>query len=376
MKILKKSVIFATATTFILLLFQMGCSKKEEIYKLGAILPLTGSAAIVAEYLKNGIDLAIEKINSEGIIPKGKLEIVYGDSKNSPKEAISILNRFISVEKIPITIAAVSSVSLALIPIADDNQHVLFITVASAPGIPEKSEWAFRIFPTSENEARKMANYAYSSLHLKRLAIFYVNDEYGLGGCRIFIKEFEKIGGKVIWKESYEKTQIDFRSQLVKIKATSPDSVWIIGYDSSLASIIKQVREIGIQSKILTIIGFSLPKVLEQSGKASEGIFLTLMPFDPDIPVNDMSKKFVSNYYAKYNAKPGFMSAISFDMTMVLADVLKRYKYSPNDIKNGLLDLKSYQGILGEISITKNGEVDFSLDIGIVKNGKIIRIKN
>ena len=375
MKISKKSVIFVIAITFILFSFQTGCSKKEETYKVGAILPLTGSAAIVGEYLKNGIDLAIEKINSEGIIPNKKLEIVYGDSKNSPKEAISILNKFISVDKIPITISAVSSVSMAMIPVADENKHVLFITVASAPGIPEKSEWAFRIFATSKNEATKMANYAYSSLHIKRLAIFYVNDEYGLGGYKIFREEFEKLGGKVIWEESYEKAHMDFRNQLVKIKEANPEAVWIIGYDRSLANIVKQAKEMDIQSKILTIIGFSLPKVLEQAGDASEGVYMTLMPFNPDIPTSDKSRKFVSNYKAKYNAKPGFMSAISYDMAIILADVINKRGYSSKDIKNGLLDIRGYQGIIGQISISENGEADFPLDIGIVKDGKIIRIK-
>ena len=78
---------------------QTSITEKEPI-KIGAILPLTGSAAPNGIYQKNGIDLAIDEINSNGGVNGRKIEVIYDDSKNDPAEGVSAFNKIVNTKKV------------------------------------------------------------------------------------------------------------------------------------------------------------------------------------------------------------------------------------------------------------------------------------
>jgi branched-chain amino acid transport system substrate-binding protein len=76
--------------------------KEPKVYKIGAILPLTGNLAILGEPEKNGMSLAEEIINQQGGINGRPIKIIFEDSKGQPKEAVSIANKFINIDGIKI----------------------------------------------------------------------------------------------------------------------------------------------------------------------------------------------------------------------------------------------------------------------------------
>ena len=69
-----------------------GQSQHEEI-KIGAILPLTGDAAIYGKDAKEGIDLAEEEINKSGGILGKRIVVSYEDSQALPKVGVMAFNR-------------------------------------------------------------------------------------------------------------------------------------------------------------------------------------------------------------------------------------------------------------------------------------------
>ena len=76
-------------------LIMFNCTKKtEKQFIIGAILPMTGPVSLFGEWHKNGMELAIEEINSQS---ENKFKIMYGDSKNNTKEGVALMNKFTSV---------------------------------------------------------------------------------------------------------------------------------------------------------------------------------------------------------------------------------------------------------------------------------------
>lgn len=347
--------------------------KKPETIKIGAILPLTGSASLVGEYVKNGIDLAVDEINAKNGIEGKTIVILYGDSKNDPKEGISIFNKFISLEKLPIVISVMTSVTQAITPIADKNKIVILATSVSASGITESSLWLFRLFVTADNDAKTMANFASDKLKYKRLGILHVYDDFGLNFSKVFTSTFEnrRKGNKVVFSEGFDKRTIDYRSILAKAKKKHLDAIYILGYDNNLGLLPKQMRELGITIPILSIGTIAQPNVIAQAGKALDGTYFTTTEFSADNPLTQEAKLFVERYKAKYNKTPNYFSAFAYDSIMIISEAIKNEGYSSDTIQKGLQNIKDFKGVTGVITIKPNRDADFKMVVKTIKQGII-----
>lgn len=350
----------------------VGCKKEPAVYKIGANLILTGSAAMSGEYVKNGIDLAVEEINEAGGIKNKKVEIVYGDNKNDPKEAVSIFNKLVTADRVPAIISMFSSPSLAQVKLADEKKVVLATTIVSLPGIGNMSPWVFRYFISIDAECSVLADFIFTKQNIKKIGFLYINDDYGRGGFKSFKDSYEKLGGSITFAESFEKNDIDFRSILFRLKATNPEGVCVIGYDKPLGIIIKQIREVGIKSQIFAPMSLSVPVVLEQAGDAAEGAYLTMSNFDIDYPATPLAKKFITNYQKKFGKLPSHYSAFAYDLVRLICRAIEMKGYTPSAIKDGLLSIINYPAVMGNVTILPNGETEFSLSIKRIKKGKIV----
>ena len=90
-----------------------------------------------------------------------------------------------------------------------------------------------------------MAEFASKRLHAKSVAVFYVNNDWGLGLAQVFRNDFRNLGGRVPVAESYNLGDTDFRTQLTKLKAEAPPFVYLLGYLKELSIILRQMREFG-----------------------------------------------------------------------------------------------------------------------------------
>src|SRR5215213_981669 len=92
--------------------------KGDQVIKIGSILPQTGPGAVFAQYIQEGSDLAVEEINAR---QGKKVKIFYEDSKNLPREGVTVYNKLISTEHPPVIVVALSSVARALAPLAEQS---------------------------------------------------------------------------------------------------------------------------------------------------------------------------------------------------------------------------------------------------------------
>lgn len=344
---------------------------RKQVITIGAILPLTGPASPAGEFQKNGIEVAVEQINSQGGINGKNLIVEYGDSKNEGKEGLSIFRKMVDVQKIPLIVATHSGVVTPIAnQLSEKDETFLLISISSVPGVTKFSPYIFRYFVTSENESQKMAIFAFNQLNVRRAAVFYINDEFGLGGSRTFKKSFSQLGGNVIVEEAYEKGGTDFRNTLTKITGnTDIEALYIIGYDKAFAIAVKQAREIGFKNHILTSIGMSVPEWLNLVGPKAEGIYLTATRFEPDLQDAHV-QKFTKEFNNIFSKDPNMMSAFMYDCINMLAQAIQNNGYSASGVKKWFESLRNYPGVIGDVSFDKTREGNPELVIRRIVNGK------
>jgi branched-chain amino acid transport system substrate-binding protein len=226
--------------------------------KIGAILPLSGNTAWLGEQHKWGIDLAVEQINAMGGVNGKKIIVLYEDDKNEPLEAVNAFNKLLITHHPSIVITAMSGSSMAILPIAEKNKVVLFAN-CGYPGITDKSEWVFRNFITSTQEAHVMARFSFEELGVKELAVLYIDDAYGEGGKNIFEEEYTRMGGRILAIEKYDKNGTDFKTEIAKIRSVEPKALYILGYGNATSIMLRQLRESGYKGIILGTNNFSGP---------------------------------------------------------------------------------------------------------------------
>ena len=365
-----KKITLPLIFVFVVSLFIIqGCSKKEEadVIKIGVIAPLTGEGATYGEAMKEGIDLAVEEINSNGGIDGIEIKAFFQDTKLSPKEGINGFNYLVQKEKVAVVIgAAGSSVSLAVAPSANQNKVVLISPISTADALSDAGEYFFRNIPRNTYQAITAADFLINDMNLKNFAIFYENGDYGKNMENVLRNRAEKNGGIILISESYETGQKDFKSSLLKIKQRNPDAVFIPGTYNENALILRQKAELSIESVFIGGDGAYSPELLRIAGSNAEGFYLTMIGFNKN---SEIYKNYRNNFFNKYSKEPDIYSGFSYDIVKVLALVMKGGNLTGEKIKNELLEI-DYLGVSGRNKFDKNGDVEKPYNIFKVINNQ------
>ncbi|MEE8184227.1 MAG: ABC transporter substrate-binding protein, partial [Acidobacteriota bacterium] len=154
---------------------------------VGSILSLSGEGEYYGKHIQQGMNLAVEELNRRGGIQGRPLRVVYRDSRSRPEAGRIHAEDLYRNLRIPAIIGAVlSSVTLAIAPIAESERRILLSPASSSPKITQAGSFIFRNYPSDVLEGAYMAEFASRELHLQRIAVLSVDNEYGKGLREIF----------------------------------------------------------------------------------------------------------------------------------------------------------------------------------------------
>jgi branched-chain amino acid transport system substrate-binding protein len=319
---------------------------QTEVIRIGAVLPQTGPGAVFAQYIEEGINLAVEEINAGG---PPRIRMFYEDSKNQPREGVAAYNKLVSTENPPVVIVALSSVAKALAPLAAQSKTVQVYIAVALPGVTD-GKYIFRVYPEASGMAGVMAKFNAERLNAKTSAVVYLNDDFGRTSLEAYQKEFEAHDGRVVFAESYELQQVDFRGLISKLKGVepAPDVIYLNGYGPSYVTAVKQLREQNVQPQLTADMTMGLPDTLEQAGTAADGVY-----FVDGKQLPDFSEKFVR----RYGREPSSYAGYAYDIVKLLYRTSEGHKaFTADGVREGLLKVKDYEGAMGNIAIQPDGD--------------------
>ena len=302
---------------------------KEETIKVGANLELSGGVASYGQSILEGLELALEEINKEGIDGK-KIELTTVDNKSEAAESTSAALKLTSQDKVAVIIgAATSGNTIAQVQIAQDSQTPVISPSGTSPDITFKdgklNDFIFRTSFIDPFQGTVAANFATKEVKAKSAAVYIDSaSDYSKGLAKAFIEQFKANGGKIVAEEAYVAKDTDFRATLTRIKSAKPDFVFLPGYYEEAGLIVKQAREAGLDVPFMGGDGWDSPKLVEIAGAdALNNTFITnhYSSGDPDEKIQN----FVKSFKAKYKDKsPDAFNALGYDTGYFLADAIKR----------------------------------------------------
>ncbi len=355
-----------------ILLIVTQTNKEPEEIKLGAILSLTGDYAKWGETSRKGINLALEEINISDGINGRKVKMVFEDDQGSVRAATDAMTKLVTIDKVPFVIGTLLSTStLAIAPIAEENKVILLSPASTAPKITNAGDYIFRNCASDELEGKEMANFAYNTLNISRAAIIYINNDYGVGLKSVFENEFQNLGGNVVTTESFEQGATDFRTQLIKIKAKEPESIYMPGYPPEMARILIQAKELGIETQFLSIVIFEDPRIIEIAGNAANGTIFSSRVYNPESDETEV-REFVDDYKARFGSEPDIYAGLSYDAMKIAVLAIKQGGLESDKIKTALYEIKNFPGVSGMTTFDENGDVIKPIKMKVLKDGKFI----
>ena len=289
---------------------------------LGVSGPLTGPNAQYGAQWKQGFDLALDEINGAGGIKGRPLRYVFEDTQSDPKQTVAVAQKFVADKRIVAELGDFASpASMAASPIYQRAGLVQFGFTNSHPNFTKAGDFIWSNSVSQADEQPLNAAYAVKRLGFKRLAVLYLNTDWGRTTKDLFTQAAVARGAEVVAAEGYLAEEKDFRSTLVRVRDANPDGLFLVSYYADAALIARQTRQTGLTVPIAASSSIYSPKFVELGGDASEGVF-TAARFFPEDPRPEV-QSFVSAFKAKYGKEPDAFNAYAYDTVVLFGQVLR-----------------------------------------------------
>lgn len=322
---------------------------------LGHYASMTGSEATFGRSTDNGITLAIDEINAAGGVKGKKVRVITYDDKGDAREAGTAVTRLVTSDHVVAVLGEVaSSLSLVAAPVCQQN-HVPMVSPSSTnPKVTKIGDMIFRVCFIDPFQGFVCAKFARENLKATRAAILYdQTGAYSVGLNEEFAKGFVKLGGQIVSRETYQAGDQDYSAQLIAIRASKPDVIFVPGYYTDIGNIAIQARRLGIKVPLLGGDGWDSDKLGEIGGKSIDGSYYSNHYSHQD--PNPLVQDFIRKYKQRFGNTPDGLAALGYDAARVLCEAIGRaHSLSGADLAAELAKTKDFNGVTGKISIDKD----------------------
>lgn len=344
----------------------LGVAHAQDTIKVGVIQPLTGSVADNGHAFVNGARLAVARQNAAGGVLGKQVELVVEDGQCQPANSVSAAQKLIERDKVPVLVGAFcSSATAAVMPVAEKYRIPLLTGVSSKADLTDKGmKYFFRSAETDRLMSITFSKILADKLHLKNVAYIGVNDDWGRGSVEDFAAQLEKLGVKTVMKEYYEHGATDYYTLLTKLAASKADGVFVAAETQDGSILVKQLKELGLKTKLFGVGSWTTPEFIHLAGAASEGIYAAV-PYASSIP-SEGNKDFVQRYDTAYKTKPGKYSAAGYNaLNIVMQAIGRAGKAEPQAIRDAMYKT-DYAAPNGHYRFTDKGE-GYGYDVVLVQ---------
>jgi len=348
----------------IVLLFIIGCEKKTETIKIGAIYNLQGSQMFLDFPSSEGAKLAINELNKAGGILGRKLELVLLDGKTDIPTIKAAAKQLVEKDKVSAIIGfSDTDMVLAAAPIAAEAKVVFITSGATSPRLPQQvQDYLFLACFGDNVQAAAGADYAFNTLNLKSSYLLIDTEmEFTLILAEYFKECYLNMGGEIVLEDTYKGGLRDFSKQIKKLKSLDamPEMLYISSGPDDIGLIIKQFREAGIETPIIGADGFDTPLLTATAGNLADNVFFATHYFAAEETAeSELIKNFITGYKTEYENTPGGFAALGYDAIMLLVNAIKNAGSIDSEaIRAALLTTIDFQGVTGKISYENGSRI-------------------
>ncbi len=351
-----------------------------ETYKVGAVLAVSGPAALLGEPERNTVKMLEEQINAAGGINGHRLEVIIEDNEGDEAKAVMKVKKLINDKVVAIIGPTRSGDTMAVIPIIEKAQIPLVSCAAAADIVKPVKKWVFKS-PQSDADAVRRIYEKMKVLGLSKAAIMSGTTGFGTAGREQLKKFAAEYGITIVADETYGPKDTDMTAQLTKIKGT--DAQAIINWEivPAQTTVMKNKKQLGMTMPLFQSHGFGNIKYAQDAGDAAEGVLfpcgrLLAVSSLPDTnPQKALLAKYKKDYEEKFKTDVSTFGGHGYDAFMLVVEALKAVGPDSAKIRDYMENKKGFVGTAGIFNYSAEDHCGLdknSFEMLTVKSGKIV----
>ena len=383
---------------------------------IGCLLPLTGKYAVFGQRALTGIQLAVQELSKKY---SREFKVIIMDTQADPEmtvEGVKTLHQK--------NVAGIMGPFLMEGEAGKEAEKlkIPMIALTQKNDFPLQGDYLFANFITPEMQVQALGNYIFAVLGIKKAAILYPDEKYGIRYMELFRDIAKEYEAEIVGIEPYDGRKTDFTVPIRKITReffSAQESVQSAPMDSEGVddpeedqnsdaeedeTQLPRRKTSGSKTKIdfqaLFIpdspsrINLILPQLAFNNARGmyligtnlwhDESLLKGIKGYNKKIIIpdgfldssqNPVTEEFTKNFESLFHHKPQFLEAIAYDTASILfITAMDETVDSRDALKDALKGKRIYEGVTGHTLFDEQGITHRPLFLMTVKNGEFIEI--
>jgi ABC-type branched-subunit amino acid transport system substrate-binding protein len=291
---------------------------------IGMCNALTGPASALGMGMKKGSTVYFDKINKAGGVNGRKVKVISYDDGYEPRNTVEQTRKLIHNDKVFALFGYVGTpTSSAVLPLINEAKVPFWAPFTGAELLRTPvNRLIFNVRGSYFDEAETQVRYLVEKRGIKRIAIFYQNDAYGLAVKGGILKALKKRNLDLAGEGTYERNTEDVALALASLKKAAPDAVSMVGTYKAMAAFIKKAKSDGFNPVFLNVSFVGTAALVKELGGAGDGVIITqVMPSPKDAAVPLVAQyradmKAAGHTELDYTDLEGYVDAVVFVETL------------------------------------------------------------
>jgi branched-chain amino acid transport system substrate-binding protein len=387
---------------------QIEARRKVSPQTIGAVLPLSGRHSNVAYRSLRGLQLGL------GIYGKNRsnFELAVVDSEGNPDIARRAVERLVTEDHIIAIVGSLLSRTSVSVASKAEELGVPTIALSQKSGITQIGEGVFRNSITSSMQVQQLVRVAMNDLGLKKFAILYPNDAYGVEYANLFWDAVLARGGEIRGVQAYDPKASSYSPPIQRLVGTffledreqeykgllrdwykerkslrsrqSPpedllppmidfEAIFVPDSASAMGQIAPTLAYHDITGvKLLGTNLWNTSKLIRLGKRhVDDAIFVdSILSTDE----NFRRSQFFKEYVAVFDEEPGLFEAQAYDAGLMIRQAVASGSNSRLGLARDLAQKTSFQGATGLLQMTRQREILRPLVTLTVHKNQITRV--
>jgi branched-chain amino acid transport system substrate-binding protein len=328
--------------------------------RIGFVAPLSGEYADYGHDLQNGVQLALDEANAQGVKigdQTAHFELVAIDDRADPRLGIQAAAQLANQSVAAVVGHFNSGTAIPASRIYESAGIPMIDPAATNPLITEQGfANTFTVISNDAQNAGIAGAWAVDVVKAKRIAIVDDRTAFGQGEADVFERAVKAHGGNVVARDyapGDSGDAVDFGPQLARIKAAGADLLYFGGLSHQAAALVKQMKARSMNTQFVGGGGVAIPDFVRLAGAAGEGALaweygrpLARLPDGP---------RFAQSYRSRFGTDVLAYAPFGYDAAWAAIHAMVAAKSASPDVWRGALKTLSFDGVTGHIAFDEHG---------------------